>query len=1152
AFLQTYKSEVILKLNRKAEIRAENRNATGNQPEEKFFSKLDSTLKKNTAFVKRLKNFTEAQRDSLIRDMNTLNLTKYIGEAAGAIVEAKIKVSDVACGVQICSLLHQRYSEFSSALLENWQKMLSLKKEDKVNNRSKLRVDLRFYAELIAAEVFTQKEGLPLLGTLLTVLTTGDKEEHNNLNIILSFGKHCGEDYAGLIPRKLRLLSEKYNIDIPRSNLLTVERQKNVRILLRDYYLSLCKHLLRDHKEIRAMERQNRRILQTKGELNSDRREKYETAFTSYQKLLSSTQHFAELIDEDMPELAEDDVTKQDPEIGTLDIHNRFKSSEFDGDTSLWEDEDTRSFYENLPDLKALVPGVKILFKDSVHVPPTEAIQEKLIEEEMDEVEPTESEMETKSEEIEIEKKESSQDTEEILPPEIEDVEDEPENTSSAANKILLESFLNNISNCVNRELIDKAAVDFCMNLNTKPNRRKLVRSLFLVQRTRLDLLPFYARLVATLHPCMPDVALDLSAMLKQDLKYHVRKKDQINIESKVKIVRFIGELVKFNMFSKSEALHCLKILLFDFTHHHIEMACNLLETCGRFLFRSPDSHHRTKVYLEQMMRKKQVMSVDSRYITMIENAYYYCNPPEATQSVRKERPPMKEYIRKLLYKDLSKNNTEKILRQMRKLNWEDPDIAFYSTKCLTAIWNVKYYNIRCVANLLAGLVAHQENVGPYVVDGVLEDIRLGLEINHPKYNQRRVSAVRFLGELYNYRMVESSVIFKTLYSFTTFGVAYDGNISELDPPDNLFRLRLICILLDTCGQYFNSGSSKKKLDCFLTYFQRYYWVKKSHEVWTDENTFPVTVDYMIKDTMAIMRPKLKMANNLEEAQKTVEELEKEIVAKLMEIMPSLKSKENETDADGLETIKEAEEEYSYFIDEFTIDDRLDDDYHSGDESNTEGEGDDDVEMTGDSQSQPLDAEYHEGDGEGYDGTESVGERENDDVCVLPGPKPVHCQEDEDFMTAFDKMLAENIQHRNQETVKPPQVDISVPMHVKGTVKRVTVDGHTPEENTSNTMNFILMTRKGNKQQYKNLEVPITSELAQNLKDKEEAERAEKERVKKLTLDISERQEEEDYQEMLAAQQRPVVMNLNRERRQKYQHPKGAPDADLIFGNKKR
>lgn len=53
--------------------------------------------------------------------------------------------------------------------------------------------------------------------------------------------------------------------------------------------------------------------------------------------------------------------------------------------------------------------------------------------------------------------------------------------------------------------------------------------------------MPFYARLVATLNPCMSDIATDLSVMLKQDFKHHVSKKDQINIESKVKTVRFIG-----------------------------------------------------------------------------------------------------------------------------------------------------------------------------------------------------------------------------------------------------------------------------------------------------------------------------------------------------------------------------------------------------------------------------------------------------------------------------------------------------------------------------------------------------------------------------------------------------------------------------------
>ena len=61
------------------------------------------------------------------------------------------------------------------------------------------------------------------------------------------------------------------------------------------------------------------------------------------------------------------------------------------------------------------------------------------------------------------------------------------------------------------------------------------------------------------------------------------------------------------------------------------------------------------------------------------------------------------------------------------------------------------------------------------VVDAVMEDIRLGLEINIPKLNQRRVSSIKFVGELYTYQLVESNVIFRTLYLLLQFGANPDG-----------------------------------------------------------------------------------------------------------------------------------------------------------------------------------------------------------------------------------------------------------------------------------------------------------------------------------------------------------------------------------------
>lgn len=98
--------------------------------------------------------------------------------------------------------------------------------------------------------------------------------------------------------------------------------------------------------------------------------------------------------------------------------------------------------------------------------------------------------------------------------------EDEEANTGSHL-KLIVDAFIQQLPNCVNRDLIDKvrtarksllcessshkiqrkmcvlakalivvfllkAAMDFCMNMNTKANRRKLVRALFTVPRQRL------------------------------------------------------------------------------------------------------------------------------------------------------------------------------------------------------------------------------------------------------------------------------------------------------------------------------------------------------------------------------------------------------------------------------------------------------------------------------------------------------------------------------------------------------------------------------------------------------------------------------------------------------------------------------------------
>ncbi|KAG8440022.1 hypothetical protein GDO86_005988 [Hymenochirus boettgeri] len=1118
------------------ELRSKNQNAPENRPEENFFSKLDSSLKKNTAFVKKLKTITEQQRDSLSHDFNSLNLSKYIAEAAASIVEAKLKISDVNCAVYLCSLFHQRYADFTQSLLQVWKKHFEARKEEKTPNITKLRTDLRFIAELTIIAIFTDKEGLSLIYEQLKNIINADRESHTHVSVVISFCRHCGDDIAGLVSRKVKCAAEKYNLNFPPNEIISPEKQQPFQNLLKEYFTSLTKHLKRDHRELQNIERQNRRILHTKGELSEDRHKQYEEFATSYQKLLANCQSLADLLDENMPDLPQDKPAPEEHGPG-IDIFTPGKPGDYDIEGGIWEDEDARNFYENLIDLKAFVPA--ILFKDNERSSQNKDTGKDNFKESKEKEISTTEDLELELETLDINddpmELEGADDAEDLTKKLLDEQEQEDEEASTGSHlKLIVDAFIQQLPNCVNRDLIDKAAMDFCMNMNTKANRRKLVRALFIVPRQRLDLLPFYARLVATLHPCMADVAEDLCSMLKGDFRFHVRKKDQINIETKNKTVRFIGELAKFKMFSKTDTLNCLKMLLSDFSHHHIEMACTLLETCGRFLFRSPDSHLRTGVLLEQMMRKKQAMHLDARYVTMVENAYYYCNPPPAEKTVKKKRPPLQEYLRKLLYKDLSKVTTEKVLRQMRKLPWQDPEVKEYVICCMINIWNVKYNSIHCVANLLAGLVLYQEDVGIHVVDGVLEDIRLGMEVNQPKFNQRRISSAKFLGELYNYRMVESAVIFRTLYSFTSFGVNSDGSPSLLDPPEHLFRIRLVCTILDTCGQYFDRGSSKRKLDCFLVYFQRYIWWKKSLDVWTKDHPFPIDIDYMISDTLELLRPKMKLCNSISEAVRNVQDLEREFLVKLG-LLNDKESKHSLAEGEHLEEEDDDEEE------------EAETEEQSGNESEM-NEHEDDA-----SENEEEEREEEEEENTDYmtdSNKENETDEENTEVMIKGGGiKHVACAEDEDFIQALDKMMAENLQQRSGESVKVHQLDVAIPLHLKSQLKKgpalspVEVD-----PDSGDTMPFVMLTRRGNKQQFKILNVPVSSQLAEKHRSQQKVEQEERMRMKKLTLDINERQEQEDYQEMLQSlAQRPAPANTNRERRPRYQHPKGAPNADLIF-----
>ncbi|KAJ8557119.1 hypothetical protein K7X08_002744 [Anisodus acutangulus] len=173
-----------------------------------------------------------------------------------------------------------------------------------------------------------------------------------------------------------------------------------------------------------------------------------------------------------------------------------------------------------------------------------------------------------------------------------------------------------------------------------------------------------------------------------------------MNIETKIRNIRFIGELSKFRIAPPGLVFNCLKACLDDFSHHNIDVACNLLETCGRFLYRSPETTICMANMLEILMRLKNVKNLDPRHITLVENAYYLCKPPERSARVSKVRPPLHR----------------------------------------VHVHRGKYGQIHLIASLTAGLSRYHDDFSVAVVDEVLEEIRVGLELNDYGMQQRRIA----------------------------------------------------------------------------------------------------------------------------------------------------------------------------------------------------------------------------------------------------------------------------------------------------------------------------------------------------------------------------------------------------------------------------
>ncbi|KAI4605334.1 hypothetical protein J4E83_010686 [Alternaria metachromatica] len=1079
---------------------------------------LDSSMKKNTAFIKRLRTAVNAAAQAqFLQEIRALSLHKYLSEIISACYEGLCRLKtpgEIAAGVEIVSALHQRFgpTEFTGYIAwyigrglatpdKSHLKTLApeVREREEKERLARQRVLLRVATELWLVGVLrslddvarpeeaskTKDNGKLVEGAAkaksraesadaepfpLEVLKDmlGHDREHVNLPLVVIFVKAFAWDILGSKPSSAegrKTVNEDGTTTAEKNGetsgaededhdppIISPDLQQRFRNILTRYFEDVKTHLLRDQKHILSQGRKNAEAYVKSGEVFEDRQNNYEKQMKSQERLVTNAQVLADALGVEMPDLKEKDNSANtgDGAIGLIKA-GEYLRGQSDG-AGIWEDEDERRFYENLIDLKDRVPGILL---------------EEVKKKKADGDDQVGKKIEAKAEPIEKETPDTANDAKPT---------DGDDQSTAIANKSVgaqVDALLARLPELATKDAVDQTAMDFCF-LNSKASRNRLIKAVQEIPKGRSDLLPLYSRLIATLGKYMPDVAQGLVSYLDEEFRSLQRRKSKDFLgQVRTQNVRYLAELTKFGVVPEHVIFHCLKVSLDDFSRMNIEIICNLLENCGRYLLRNPETSPRMHSFLETLQRKKGAQVIGQQERMLIENAVYYVNPPERAAIEQKERTPIELFLRKIMYQDLTRRTLDKTIKQVRKMHWEEEEIVNLLHKVFAKPGKIKYSNIHLLAVMLGTIHRFHQDFAISVIDDLLESITFGLELNDFKFNQRRISEVKYLGELYIYRLVDSPLVFDTLYKLLNYGweggYARPGGYNPLDQPDDYFRIRLVCNLLETCGMYYDKGAAKKKLDFFLTYLQYYVCIKEA---------LPMDVEFIVQDAFNLVRPQWKIITNPEEASRAFAEAVKQ------NYQTSSADKPVEPDEDDLSA---SDDEMDGPEDEDVV-------LPDGEGDKSSGEEDDESD-----DEEPV--------------KQTSSDEEEEQIVVTRQEDERDPEADAEFDRELAKLMSESAESRKHD--RKPVFDVPLPMRRarEAPVNAEDVGNEVPIPEApvpSQTMKFSLLSKRGNRTQTRSIDLPSDSTFAVAMRNKQQADTEERQRIKSLVLNYNEARDDAD------------------------------------------
>ncbi|KAK6465635.1 armadillo-type protein [Scheffersomyces coipomensis] len=991
--------------------------------------KLDSSLKKNTTFIKKVRTYiNHDQYKGVITDILTTSLEKYLSEIIASLVEGLIKISkhdDIIAAVEVVSLLHQRFaSKFTSPLLSNFLYILSNpdrqqlqqlsdqeRDREEISRLSRQKNILRLLGEFNIVGIFrnlrdTTPELVPdeimkrfgkassesIITVMLKNILNFEIKSGNSLFIVSSYLKRFQhifkDDNNDLLPPKVRQMIKNifqlYSAEI-----------SNITVMLNDKVYGLKK------RNIKASIRTGRILEENESELVKTE-ELFEKFKTGNELIASIFDIQLETINDRRDSISLDDMTNS--------VEVVKQKTEDEESVGYWGDIKEKNFYTKIPTLQELQ----------------------------------------------------------------EEYEERPSEELSDGE--IVANLLQRLQ-VANDNDIDFMAIEFYRsNLLNKATSNRLLK--FLIEDSDVNNLKYYTRFLKILEDPLQDVITTLRDYLDKGFRSQIYH-NKLNFKN----IFFFVELIKFKLVPSYVIFHKIRTLTLNIAaSNNIDVLSVFYEHVGRFLLQEPEYKEFTLEMINLLREKKRSQSMTINEKLAINNLLLSINPPTINTIKTADRSvkltDVEKYIQRLLKVELNERTANIISSEINKVDLRSNET--FVVQCFSHPDLINYDNIHALAFVLKSV---RKNIVIRTVDFLIENIIRGLEENDYRRNRIRMSHMKYLAELFNFKLVNFKFINAVLNKILCYGHPNNqplpNNYSvKMDSADNYFRIQLCCLLLisiDTSantikrtrskrGRSRGSRINKELLRTFFAFFQYYVFCK--------QQPVPVDLEFKLHDLFE----KYGEIDGIERYESLGETLQKlkEIVEKKGLGAQDHFSDEDEDDDDDSED-EEIEEEDDDSDDDSEDEDEEDEEELLGDEAvakvlsykstNSETGDDDDDDVN-------LDASVTRGD---------IDSRKRDTNKFA-----------DDLGKEFQKILTESYETNLKNVTLNTRHSIGNPVSIPQTKDESKI--------TNGKLAFRLLTKNGNVA--KKIELPSDAKFATSIIRERENRQRDKERIMKLALDM--------------------------------------------------